>query len=149
MPCLQVFLWNSISLLWGQTWWDKCTGRAPLAIPLMIFMTTQEHNNWGSKWTMDWISCKASPQLGRDLSSGTSHTISVHAFLKTRVPNTCSRPSEQSMNIIKSNMPRGLCPLPSPSPFHPTSQTYLWHFWFRREALQVHRVWMTPIGVYR
>jgi len=34
------------------------------------------------------------PQLGLDLSSGTSHTISVHVFLKTRVPDAHLRPSE-------------------------------------------------------
>jgi len=29
-----------------------------LAIPLIIFMTTQEQGNLGSKWILDWFSCR-------------------------------------------------------------------------------------------
>ena len=47
----------------------RAHGEPPLAIPLMIFMTTQEKSNWGSKWTMDWFSCRTSP-LDLTRSSG-------------------------------------------------------------------------------
>jgi len=44
------------------------------------------------------------PKLGLDLwSNSTSHSISVHVFLKTQVPNVNLGPSEWYMNF---NMPR-------------------------------------------
>ena len=92
-------------LLWGQTWLNRCTWRAPLAIPLMTFMTTQEPSNGGHE-------PMTSPKLGLDLSSGTSHLITVHVFLKTWVPNVWLRPSEWPMNITKPNT---LTPSPNPS----------------------------------
>jgi len=79
-------------------------GEPPLAIPLMIFMTTQQPSNWGSKWRLDWFSHETSTKLG--LNGGTSHTYNqLHGFLKTRVRNACLEPSEWSMNLIKPNPP--------------------------------------------
>ena len=61
------------SLLRDQTWGGGSThGEPPLAIPLMIFMTTQQPSNWGSKWRLDWFSHETSTKL--DLNGGTSHT---------------------------------------------------------------------------
>ena len=70
-------------------------GESSLAMPLMIFMTTQEPSNWGSKWILDWFPWRTSPKLGLDLSSDPSHTISVHVFLNTWVPNARLRSTEQ------------------------------------------------------
>ena len=83
-------------------------GESPLTIPLMTFMTTQEQKQSGDKMDTGLILMQDLPQLGLDLNSGISHTISVHVFLKTQVPNAHLRPSEWSMNIIKSNTPRGV-----------------------------------------
>ena len=69
-------------LLWGQTWWDKCTWRAPSGNTINDIHDHLGAKKSGSKWTLDWFSCRTSPQLGLDLSSGTSHTISVHLFIK-------------------------------------------------------------------
>ena len=91
-------------LLWGQTWW------APSGNTINDIHDHSGAKQLGVKVEMDWFSCRTSPQLGLDLSSGTSHTISVHVFLKTQEPNIHLRSLEWSMNIIKPNMPGGLHP---------------------------------------
>ena len=112
MPHSQVLLSQAL-LLWGQTWWDECTWRSPSGNTINDIHDHPEAKQLGVKMEIGLILIQTSPKLGPDVSSGTSHTISVHDFLMTHVPNARLRPSEWSMNLIKSNMLKGLCSLPS------------------------------------
>ena len=49
MPRLQVFLSHSIHSSVAILGGTSANGDPPLAIPLMIFMTTQKQSNWGVK----------------------------------------------------------------------------------------------------
>ena len=53
MPHLQVFLSHSVHSSGARLGETSAHAEPSLAIPLMIFMTTQESNNWGSKWRLD------------------------------------------------------------------------------------------------
>ena len=110
MPLLQVFLSHTICSLGARFGGARTHGEPPHAILLII----PEAKNWVANWKLDWFSCRTSPKLGLDLNSGTLHSINVHAFFKTRVPNDHLGPSEWSMNIIKSKTARGVCPLLPP-----------------------------------
>jgi len=53
MPRLTVFLSHSVRSSGGRLGGTSAHGEPPLAIPLMIFMSTQGESSWGSKWTLD------------------------------------------------------------------------------------------------
>jgi len=80
MPHSQVLLSNGIHSSGARLGGTSSHGESHLAILLMIFITIQKLSNWGSKWRLNWFLYRTSPILGPDLSSGTSHTISVHVF---------------------------------------------------------------------
>ena len=69
------------SLLSGQTWWGSHTWRAPLAIPLMIFMTPHKPSNRRSKVDVSRIFAQHFPKLGPDLTDGTPYTTNLHEAL--------------------------------------------------------------------
>jgi len=77
-------------------------GKSPLAIPLIIFITSQEPSNWGSK-----CDPLAGPPLNLVEHSGKSHTTSVHVVLITQVPNAHLRLSQWPMNLIKPKSAEG------------------------------------------
>ena len=80
---------HQYSLLRARLGEGSTHGEPLLAIPLtifndlIIFITTQKPSNRGSKWRFLCI------KLGPDLNSGTSHTISMHVFLKGQMSVWC------------------------------------------------------------
>ena len=106
MPHLWVLLSNSVHFSGAKLGGTSTHGEPLLAILLMMFMTTQEPSNWGSKWRLHQILVQDLSKLALHLSSGTSHTISGHVFL-TQVPNARLGPSEWSMYLIKPKTLRG------------------------------------------
>ena len=53
MPRLIVFLSHGVHSSGGRLGGTSAHGEPPLAIPLMIFMSTQGESSRGSKWTLD------------------------------------------------------------------------------------------------
>ena len=85
------------SLLWGHCGHEE---------PLLAIHVNDIHGakQFEFKVEIGLILMQHLPKLGGlDLSSGTSHSISVHVFLKTQVTNVNLGPSEWYMNL---NMPR-------------------------------------------
>ena len=98
------------SLLWDQTWWDECAWRAPSGST-----SNDIYDHLGAKQlgVKVWFGCRTSPKLGLDLSSGTSHTISVHVFLRP----VCQMPvwgHQSCIWILLKPICWGIC-----TPFHP------------------------------
>jgi len=83
MPHSQVLLSHSVCSSGARLGGTSAHGEPPLA---KLRITTQEPSKWGSEWRLDWFSCRTSPPLGLDLSSGTPHTVSVHVFLSAKCP---------------------------------------------------------------
>lgn len=65
----------------------------------------------GGQWRSDWFSCKINLY---GLNSGTSHTINVNVFLRTRVPN--AHLGVQNAKGASSHHKRGTFPLHNPPP---------------------------------
>jgi len=62
-----------------------------------------EANQLGVKVEIGMIFVQDFPQMWLELNNGTSHTINVHIFLKTLLPNTHLGPSERPMNPLTHN----------------------------------------------
>ena len=96
------------SLLSGHTWWGLHTWRAPSGNTVNDIHDSHKPSNRKSKVDVCRILAQDLPKLGPVLTAGTSYTISLHVFLRTRL-----RPSVGSMklNSLKSKSSRGGCPL--------------------------------------
>ena len=88
------------SLLSGQTWWGSHTWKAPCGNTINDIHDPHKPINWRSKMYLCRILAQDLPELGPVLTAGTSYTINLHVFLRTRL-----------VGSLKSKCSRGICPL--------------------------------------
>ena len=72
-------------LLSGQTWWGLHAWRDPSGNIINDIHDPHKPSNRRSKVDVSRILAQGLPQLGPDLTAGTSYTINLHVFLRTRL----------------------------------------------------------------